>query len=171
MTTAAVAPSDEPITSPRTWSVSDPHVRKVLTLIKRGKIKTPEALVVWDRDHGQRLFDWNDATAAEWARRAQAVLFLNRFRATFDKMRIRGIIHVREDSDAKIPVEESGYFSVEAIAEHPGMRAQVIEDLTRRMKVLASELRFWKLTPKEQASLFERLAEALSGERKKDEAA
>ena len=68
MSTAAVAQSDDPITSPRTWSASDPHVRKVLTLIKRGKIKTPEALVAWDRDHGQRLFDWNNESAAEWAR-------------------------------------------------------------------------------------------------------
>lgn len=159
MTTAAVAqPDDDPIA--RTWSASTPHVRKVLALIKRGKVKTPEELVVWDRDHGQRLFDWNDPTAAAWARRAQAVLFFNRFRGVFDKMRVRAIIHVREDSEAAI--EESGYFSVEAIAAHPGMRAQVIDDITRRMKMLASELRMWKLSPEEQADLFSRLADAIS---------
>lgn len=157
---AAVVQSDSPET--RTWSVSSPHVRKVLTLIKRGRIKTPEALVEWDRDHGQRLFDWDDVTAAEWARRAQAVLFLNRFRAMFDKMRIRAIIKIREDADAITPIEESGYFGVEAIANHPGMRAQVIEDLTRRMKMLASELRFWKLSKDEQAELFQRLAAAMA---------
>lgn len=163
MSKTAVAQSDESAT--RTWSVTSPHVRRVLTLIKRGKIRTPEDLVTWDRDHGQRLFDWNDATAADWARRAKAVLFLNHFRAMFDKMRVRAIIHVREDMGAPDPVEESGYFAVEAIAEHPGMRAQVIADLTRRMKMLASELRFWKLTPQEQQEVLGRLAEAMGAQK------
>lgn len=67
-------------------------------------------------------------------------------------------------------MKESGYFGVEAIADDPAMRAQVIDDLTRRMRMIASELRFWKLTDAEQAALFARLAEAMS-DRKKAEAA
>lgn len=151
----------------RTWSLSSPHVRKALSLIKKGNITTTDDLIIWDRDHGQRLLDWHDPTAAAWARKAQAVLFFNRFRGMFDKMRVRAIIHVREDADADI--DESGYFTVEAIAAHPGMRSQVIEDITRRMKMLASELRMWKLTANEQAILFERLTDSLAG--RKDEAA
>lgn len=169
MTKTAVAPTEDPVT--RTWSASDPYVRKALTSIKRGKVKTTDELVTWDRDHGQRLFDWNDPTAAAWARKAQAVLFFNRFRGMFDKMRVRAIIHVREDAQAIEPIIESGYFAVEAIADHPGMRAQVIDDLMRRMKMIASELRMWKLTPKEQADLFARLSDVLADRKKIDEAA
>jgi beta-lactamase class D len=156
---AAVAPIEPP--TARTWSATDAHVRHALTAIKRGTVKTADELVGWDHDHGQRLFDWNDPTAAAWARRAQAILFFNRFRGVFDRMRIRALIHVREDGDAIVAIDESGYFPVDVIADHPGMRAQVIADLCRRMQVLASELRMWKLSPVEQADLFRRLADVI----------
>lgn len=161
MNETAVARIEKPII--RTWSVSDPYVRQALVCIKRGTITTADDLVTWDHDHGQRLFDWNDPTAAAWARKAQAVLFFNRFRGVFDRMRVRALIHVREDADAITPIEASGYFPVERIADHPGMRAQVIADLARRMKVLASELRLWKLTRNEQTELFQQLADAIEG--------
>lgn len=165
MTTAVVQERETP-----TWRKSAPHVRKALAFIKRQGSVTPDELVEWDRTHGQRLFDWNDeSAAAEW-RKQQARTFMNSFRRTFDKMRVRGIIHVHEDAEAEI--ERSAYVTVETIAEHPGMRAQIIDDITRRMRMLASELRMWKLTPEEQADLFARLAEAIgTKEPRRNEAA
>ncbi len=168
MTDAAAASMTQEIPT-RSWKASDPHVRNAVVLIKEGRITTPEQLIEWDRDHGRRLVDWDDPRAAEWARRAQAVQFFNYFRATFDKMRVRAFIHVHEDAEAGI--ESSGYAAVERIAEHPGMRAQVISDITRRMRTLASELRMWKLTDQEQAELFARLQDAIHGSKQRDEAA
>jgi hypothetical protein len=160
MTTAT---ADQPVLA-TTWRVSAPHVRKALAFIKRKGAVNAEDLVAWDRDHGRRLFDWDDPKAAEEWRLHQARLFLNRFRQVFEGMRVRAIIHVHKDEGAGIP--ESAYFGVEAITQHPGMRAQVIDDITRRMKMLASELKMWKLTPEEQAELFQRLSEAMNGTRK-----
>lgn len=156
MTTAAVAQPD--LTT--TWRVSAPHVRRALAFIKKRGSVNADDLVAWDRDHGRRLFDWDDPKAAEEWRLHQARVFLCRFRAKFEGMRVRAMIHIHEDPAAGI--EESAYFGIEAITQHPGMRAQVIEDLTRRMKMLASELRLWKLTPDEQAALFHRLSEAMA---------
>lgn len=159
MTTTAVAPTeDRP-----TWSVSAPHVKKAIAFIRRaskdGRVVNHDDLVEWDRQNGRRLFDWNNATAGDSWRAHQARLFLNSFRSKIDRMRVRAFIHVREDSKAEIP--ESGYMTVEAIAEHPGMRAQVISDITRRMRVLASELRLWKLSAAEQQAIFDQLTEAM----------
>lgn len=145
---------------PTTWSASAPHVRKAIAFVKRRGSVTADELVAWDLAHGRRLFQWDDPAAAEAWRLHQARLFLNSFRGYFENMRVRAFIHVREDSDAAIA--ESGYVTVEAIAAHPGMRAQVIDDITRRMKMLASELRMWRLTSSERAALFARLAEAMN---------
>ena len=144
-----------------TWRVSAPHVRKALAFIKKRGTVNAEDLVAWDRDHGRRLFDWKDQTAAAEWRLHSARVFLCRFRGIFEGMRVRAMIHVHEDAEAGI--DESAYVGIEAITQHPGMRAQVIDDLTRRMKMLASELRLWKLSPQEQADLFQRLAEAMTG--------
>jgi hypothetical protein len=135
---------------------------------RRGGRANAADLVAWDRDHGRRLFDWNQQTAADAWRLHQARLFLNRFRAIFEGMRVRAYIHIHEDAEAGIDASE--YVNIEAITQHPGMRAQVIEDITRRMKMLARELKLWKLSQDEQAQLFRRLAEAMS-ERNIDEAA
>lgn len=153
--------------SETTWSVSAPHVRNVLKWIKKRGMVNAEDLVEWDRTHGRKLFNWDDPAAAEEYRKHEARLFLNRFRGMFDGMRVRALIHVSAD-DISIP--ESGYFTVEAIAADVSMRAQVVDDIMRRMRMLASELRMWKLSPAEQADLFTRLAEAMSG-KPKDEAA
>lgn len=159
MTTSANAQSEELTT---TWSASAPHVRKAIAFIKRrGKVNADE-LVEWDRQNGRRLFDWNDQSAANDWRAHQARVFLNSFRAQFEKMRVRAFIHVREDAEADI--SDSGYVTVEAIAQHPGMRAQVVNDITRRMRVLASELRLWKLSPDEQQAIFDQLSEAMGGQ-------
>lgn len=160
MTTATVAQPD--LTT--TWRVSAPHVRKALAFIKKRGSVNAEDLVAWDRDHGRRLFDWDDPHAAEEWRKQQARVFLNRFRAQFEGMRVRAHIHINADAEAGI--EESAYYGIEAITEHPGMRAQVIDDITRRMKMLASELRLWKLTPEEQAELFDRLKAEMTESRK-----
>ncbi len=74
-------------------------------------------------------------------------------------MRVRAFIHVTEDATAGIA--DSAYFTIETIAAHPGMRAQVIADITRRLHSLARELKLWKLTDEEQAVLFQRLADAI----------
>lgn len=164
MTTATAAPPD--VAS--TWRVSAPHVRKALAFIKKRGSVNAEDLVAWDRDHGRQLFDWNDPSAAEDWRRHQALLFINRFRGMFEGKRVRAFIHIRKDDEAGI--DESAYFAVEDIAQHPGMREQVMDDIMRRMKMLASELKMWKLTPEEQAVLFERLREAMTGESRKEAA-
>jgi hypothetical protein len=127
---------------------------------KRGSV-TAEELVDWDRTHGRLVFDWDDANAAEEWRKQQARCFLNSFRRVFEGMRVRAFIHIDEDETRHI--DESGYFTVENIAAHPGMREQVVEDIMRRMKMMASELRMWKLSPAEQRVLFDQLAEAISG--------
>ncbi len=163
METASARSNDSTTT---TWRASTPHVRKAIAFIKRKGAVTAEDLVVWDRDHGRKLFDWNDPqAAAEW-RRQQARVFLNSFRKVFEGMRVRAYIHVHEDTEAGIDASE--YVTVEAIAKHEGMRAQVIDDIQRRMKMLASELRLWKLTEAEQSALFDRLAEAMSEHQQKD---
>ncbi len=159
MTPAAVAqPTD---LSSSTWGASAPHVRKALAFInkKKGGVNAAE-LVAWDRDHGRRLFNWDNQDAADEWRLHQARVFMNSFRAMVDGMRVRGIIHIRKDDEAGI--EESAYVGVEAITQHPGMRAQVIDDITRRMRMLASELRMWKLSQSERDDLFKRLAEEMA---------
>ncbi len=145
-----------------TWRVSDPYVMKAIAFLKKrsSSATNAEDLVAWDRDHGRKLFDWNDPHAAEEWRKHRARTFMNHFRAQFENMRVRAIIHIHEDAEADI--EKSGYFGIEAIAEHPGMRQQVITDVTRRMRMLAGELKLWKLTPEEQSALFHRLSEVMA---------
>lgn len=158
MITTASEPNDEALE----WRTRSPHVRKALVFIKKRGSITAEELVEWDRTHGQSLFDWNNTSAAEDWRRHQARLFLNSFRTYFEKMRVRGFIHVRED--AKANIAETAYVSVETITQHRGMREQVVADIIRRVEMLTSELRMWKLTPTERAHFFERLAKALAVE-------
>lgn len=167
--TAAAQPADPQ----STWRVSAPHVRKAIAFVKtrekRGMVTNADDLVEWDLAHGRRLFDWDNASAAADWRLHQARLFLNRFRAMFDGMRVRAFIHISEDEQAGI--DESGYVTVEGIAAHPGMRAQVIDDIVRRMKMLASELAMWQLEAGEQAAIFQQLADAMNGKRKAGKAA
>jgi hypothetical protein len=159
ITTAAAS---DPEAFATNWSAHVPHVRRALAFVRRKRHVTAEELVEWDGRNGRRLFDWNNDSAADEWRRQQARTFLNRFRAQFEGMRVRAFIHVREDEQAEI--ERDAYFTVEAIAQHVGMREQVIGDITRRMASLASELAMWKLSDEEQADLFERLREAMKGE-------
>lgn len=156
--TAVASESAAPAPS---WSASAPHVRKAIAFIKRRGTVSADELVEFDRTHGRRLFDWNDPAAAEDWRKHQARLFLNSFRAKFEGMRVRAFVHIHEDADAAI--ESAGYVSVETIAQHPGMRAQVMADIVKRMKTLASELKMWKLSDDEQRSLFTQLADAMRG--------
>lgn len=148
------------------WGINAPAVRAALKFIKRRKQVTAEELVEWDRAHGGRLFTWTDTQAAESWRLQQARLFLNSFRRQIDGMRVRSFIHVREDDNANI--KESAYFTVEAIAQHAGMRAQVIRDITRRMTSLGTELSMWQLTADEQTALFDKLRAAIAGSRQRN---
>jgi hypothetical protein len=155
------SPAAVPHAAPQSWSSNLPQVRKALKYIRRRKSITAEELVEWDAAHGRLLFSWNDESAAVAWRTHQARLFLNSFRATFEGMRVRAFIHVNEDEEQGI---ENAYYTIEAIAEHAGMREQVIGDVTKRMASLATELAMWNLTAVEQQALFDRLRSALSGE-------
>ena len=137
------------------WAANNKAVRRALKWIRSKGHVSLEELVEWDRAHGQELFTWNQARAAEIGRLEEARIFMNRFRSKFDGMRIRAFIRIREDEDAAI--EESAYYSVEDIAQHPGMRSQVIADIAKRMAGLASELRMWRLSSDEREELFARL--------------
>lgn len=157
MTVAAAAPV--PDVSER-WRTNLPHVREALKYVKRRGHVTAEELVEWDRRHGRRLFNWEDPEAAEEWRKQQARLFLNRFRQQFDGMRVRAFIHVKEDADKG--VERDAYYTIETIAQHRGMREQVIGDVTRRITSLSSELAMWRLSDAEQEALFARQREAMA---------
>lgn len=150
----------------RNWSANTTHVRKALAFIRKRKGGvTADELVEWDVAHGRRLFTWDEPKAAEQFRLLEARLFLNRFRGMFDKMRVRAFIHVREDAESGI--ERSAYQTVEAISAHDGMRGQVVRDIVKRMKTLASELAMWKLDDSERAELFAQLNEAIKGKPEK----
>lgn len=143
------------------WGVNIPAVRQALKFIKRKGQITADELVEWDRSHGAKLFTWDDPEAAwEW-RRHEARLFLNRFRARFEGMRVRAFIRVREDAEQGI--DRDAYYTIESIAESPGMREQVIADVSKRMENLGGELAMWKLDDAEQRALFARLRAAMSG--------
>ena len=157
MSVPAAAPSNEP----SRWGTDSLFVRKALEFIMTKGAVTAEQLVEWDATHGRRLFTWDNAEAADSYRIHEARLFLNSFRAKFDGMRVRAFTHVQEDKDQGI--DKSAYYTVEVISKHSGMRAQVVSDITRRMAVLASELKMWKLSEAERADLFRRLREAIEG--------
>ena len=154
-------PAAAPTSTPSRWGTDSLFVRKALKFIKAKGAVTAEQLVEWDATHGRRLFTWNNAEAAESYRVHEARLFLNSFRAKFDGMRVRAFTHVQEDETQGI--DKTAYYSVEAISKHPGMRAQVVSDITRRMAMLASELAMWKLSEKEREALFQRLREEMEG--------
>lgn len=149
-------------TQERTWSTNTAHVRKAIAFLRKRKGGvTADELVAWDLANGRRLFTWDDDEAAVQWRLHEARLFMNRFRGVFEKMRVRAFIHVHEDNEAGIG--RSAYFTVESIAADPAMRDQVVKDISRRMKVLASELAMWKLSAAEQAAIFAELSEAMNG--------
>ena len=155
MTTAVVRTSEPQ----NRLGASALHVRRALKFIKSKGAVTAEQLVEWDASHGRRLFTWEEERAATEWRLQEARLFLNRFRAMFDGMRVRAFIHIREDAEAGI--DRDAYYTVETIAKHEGMRAQVLADISRRMVGLASETKMWKLDTTEQDQLFDRLREAM----------
>lgn len=141
------------------WGAETKAVRRALKFIKTQGSVTREELIAWDAKQERKLFTWDDGEAAHIGRLWEAGIFLNRFRAKFEGMRVRAFIHVDADEDAGI--ENSAYYTVKTIANHDGMRAQVIQDITRRMAGLASELKMWNLTEREQGELFDRMSNAL----------
>lgn len=155
--TAKIVPPTEKTVA--RWGATAPHVKRALAFVRKKGAVTVEELVEWDRTHGRRLFTWDEAEAARLGRIEEARIFLNRFRAQFEGMRVRAFIHVDADPDRDI--EESAYYTVETITKHSGMRAQVIEDISRRIARLASELKMWKLSDQERESLIARWREAI----------
>lgn len=150
------------------WRFRTPQVRKALLYIKRrGGHVTADELVAWDEKQpaAQRLFTWDDDKAAAEYRLTQARWFLNRFRARFDGLRVRAFMHIHKDDDADIT--DDAYFTVQTISEHPGMRAQVIRDITRRMASLAAELKLWNLSEQERALVIDCVQAALDGTQRK----
>lgn len=155
LATAPAPPTSKP---KETWEHHAPEVRKALKWVRsrKGKVTTEE-LVDWDATHGRHLFTWNDAEAGEHWRKLEARQFFTRFRAMFDGMRVRAFYNLPTKED---PAQRA-YFPVEEIAGDPDLRGAVIGTLTRKLAALASELRMWKLSPDEQADLFERLRVAM----------
>lgn len=147
----------------QTWNLHADHVQAVLKWIRGHgrRIIKPEALVHWDFKHGQRLFDWNDRDAAEQWRVHQARLFLNSFRGMFDNMRVR--FAQRVPANEATGLREGGYLTTEVISADAKLRAWAIGDITRRMKMLASELPFWNLAEQERALILEEMATAMQG--------
>lgn len=146
-----------------TWSASSPHVRRALVWLRKRKSVTAEELLDYDRSHGGHLFinRWGQQEAAVAWYLHQARIFLNSFRGIFEGKRVRAYIHINKDEEAEI---EAGYVHVEDIAVNKTMRAQVVADITRRMRMLASELAMWKLSKTEQHALFEQLETAMHPE-------
>ena len=147
-----------------TWSARSPYVQKALKFVKRtaGKGDLPNLLVDWDRRNGRKLLTWDNSAASEQWRVYEARLFLNTFRLVTPKFRVRAYISV--PANALSGLEERAYLDVESISESPGLRAAVIQDITRRMKSLAAELRMWKLDEAEQRNLFAELRQAMEPE-------
>lgn len=145
-----------------TWSMNADHVQRVLKFIrKRGKQGvTPEEIVAWDAAHGKRLFCWTDREAAAQWRLHQARMFLNCFRGVIDRMRVRQFINVPAGEETGL--SERIYLDTQVISDDAKLRAWAIADLTRKAKVLMSELRFWKLSDAERAQVLDQLSEALT---------
>ena len=156
---AEPAPQYERESSQPTWSRDAAHVKKALAWLKRRRTVTADALVEWDRQHGQRLFQWNDQEAAEEHRRQQARIFLNVFRQLKDGLRMRAFINFHEDEEAGI--EQREYYRVDVIIKNERLRQIVIDDLMRRIEKAAAELKFWKLSEQEREGLVNQFLAAL----------
>lgn len=145
-----------------TWSKQSPAVVAVLKFIKKkGGRVTPEQLVEWDSAHGKLLFDWNDESAAEQYRLAQARKFLNHFAFVVNGLRVRAFYNVPANEEAGI--RERQYVSADEILDNPKLRELVIDDLTRRLSKMASELELWQLSPSEIAKVLEAVRVAMGG--------
>jgi hypothetical protein len=145
------------------WGANTAHVRNALKFIKSKGAVTAEQLVEWDGKHGRRLFTSGTEEAARAFRLTEARSFLNSFRMKFEGMRVRAFIHIHADEDTGI--DQAAYYSVETISQHVGMREQVLGSITTRMTSLASEVKMWKLTEAERASLLQRVAAAMAESR------
>ena len=87
-------------------------------------------------------------------------MFLNCFRGVIDRMRVRQFINVPAGEETGL--SERIYLDAQVISDDAKLRAWAIADLTRKAKVLMSELRFWKLSDAERAQVLDQLSEALT---------
>lgn len=153
----------------RRWDSTDRHVRAARRFVVSHAEIEPKELVEWDRTHGKKLFEWDDAKAGREYRLHQARQFINRIAWVVDnaigKVRVKALYNVPtgasgvdEDEPARI------YRSARDVAANPKDRAAVIEFLTRRMETLAADLRFFKLTKAEQRELLARIERVIAAE-------
>lgn len=145
------------------WSVEQPHVQRAIAFAKKRGSITTEDLVAWDFKHGKRLFTWDDEEGARLNRLQEARKFLNHFSVMFQGLRARAFYNLLEDEAAGI--KEQAYFSVEKIAESESMRTIIIGQLTRRMRTVAAELKFWDLSLDEQQAVLREIRVALGSEK------
>jgi hypothetical protein len=143
------------------WSLNSDAVQSALRWIRKQGKKgiTAEALVAWDAKNGKRLFRWDDKRAAADWRVHQARMFLNSFRGVFERMRVRKFMQI--PANEQTGLEESVYLDTRTISEDQKLRQWAIDDLTRRMQKIASELKFWKLTDEERGRILLLLEQSL----------
>jgi len=143
------------------WSLNSDAVQAALRFIRKQGKKgvTAEDLVAWDAKHGKRLFRWNDERAAQDWRIHQARLFLNSFRGIFERMRVRKFMQIPANEDTGLTT--AVYLDTQTISEDTKLRGWAIDNLTRKMQSLASELRFWKLTDDERVRVLAMLEASL----------
>jgi hypothetical protein len=138
------------------WAVNAPAVRRCLKWLKRkGQDIDAADVVAWDCAHGKHLFEWDDETAAEEYRLHQARVFLGSFRSVINGMSVKVFRAIPANEAAG--VEERTYFSTDTISQRADLRQIVIEDLTKRLLRMGSELKFWKLDETERQVILKAL--------------
>jgi hypothetical protein len=160
----SVTAADLGLTEEQSWTLHSDAVQSALAYIKsRGKTGiTAEELVTWDAAHGKRLFTWAQEDAAQQWRIQQARVFLNSFRGVIDRMRVRMFRRVPAGEETGLAA--AAYLDTQTISEDMLLRTWAISDLTKRIKKLGSELKFWKLTESERQKVLVELEAVLSSE-------
>lgn len=144
------------------WSVEQVSVQRAISYVRRRGSVTTEQMIEWDFKHGKSLFTWDDEEGARQNRLQEARRFLNHFDTMFKGMRARAFYHLPRDPAAG--VEERQYVPVEKVVESAALRDIVVGQLTRRMKTIAAELKFWELGPEEQQEVLREVRYALGVE-------
>lgn len=156
-------PRYEPVPQGARWGRNSKAVRELTHWMngheERGEAVTAEMIVQWDLSHGRRLFTWSNDTAATQYRLHEARLLMNTMRHKINNMRVRSYMAVRVESETG--KTKRAYVSSQTVSLNEGLREQVLADLTKRMKSLASELRLWKLTERERQRILDELREAI----------
>jgi len=135
----------------RTWAPDALPVRRALAWINKRGGCTAEELEAWDRQHGGRLFETDAGKGLHEWRVQQARLFLNSFRSVVNGMRIR--LYKNVPANEETGLVERRYYTGEEISRTMRLRTWAVNDIVRRMKGLASELKFYKLSDVERENI------------------